>query len=325
MATEPRQDRSPSRNASSHWSFSIGHVAGIDVRVHLSFFLIVALFAVASTQPGGEGLVAGLGWLVVLFACVVVHELAHCVVGRSRGAQVHEIVLLPIGGVSRMERMPELPDDELAMAIAGPAASVALGVAAGMVALALGVPLLPVSFVTGSFVVRLFWVNLVIAGFNLLPAFPLDGGRVLRALLARRCSEARATHLAAVTGRSFGLALVAVGLVVNLWFAILGAFVYFGAQLEEAATIQHLRLRGLHVRDLMLDDPVVVAPFAAVGAAAAGTPVVGPDDEIEDDLLVIAAAPRHAVAVVDHMQVVGVLRLEDVQRWVHAGDGGDGS
>src|SRR5438552_1343239 len=118
-------------------SFSIGHVAGIDIRVHLTFFLLVALFAFGSSGPGGPGVVGGLIWLVIIFACVVVHELAHSLVARHRGASVREIVLLPIGGVSKLENLPESAPDELAIAIVGPAASLGLAAGAAIVAVAL--------------------------------------------------------------------------------------------------------------------------------------------------------------------------------------------
>ena len=107
-------------------SFPIGRIAGIQIRVHVTFFLLVPLFALAGTQPGGPGAVGAIAWLVVIFACVVVHELAHCLVGRPRGLVVHEIELLPIGGVSKLENLPEDPHDELAMAIAGPLASIGI-------------------------------------------------------------------------------------------------------------------------------------------------------------------------------------------------------
>jgi Zn-dependent protease len=249
--------------ASRASSFSIGHVAGIDIRVHLTFFLLVALFAMGSSRAGGPGVVGDLLWLAIIFACIVVHELAHSLVAQSRGALVREIVLLPIGGVSRLENLPESPPDELAIAIVGPAASVALAGAAALVAVGFRQPLLPIDLYGGPLLARLVWFNLIIAGFNLLPAFPLDGGRVFRALLERRYDLERATRVAARVGRALAMTLVAVGLWVNLWFVIIGVFVYFGASAEEAATIVHVRLRGSRIADVMLLDPVVVDPAAS--------------------------------------------------------------
>jgi Zn-dependent protease len=254
-------DRATTRRAAS---FSIGHVAGIDIRVHLTFFLLVGLFVLGSSRPGGLGIVGGLVWLALVFGCIVVHELAHSVVARRRGALVREIVLLPIGGVSRLENLPESPPDELAIAIVGPAASVALAGAAALVAAGLRQPLLPVDLYGGPLLARLLWFNLIIAGFNLLPAFPLDGGRVFRALLERRYDLERATHLAARVGRALAVALVGLGMLVNFWFVIIGVFVYFGASAEEAATLVHVRLHGARIADVMLLEPVIVEPTTDV-------------------------------------------------------------
>ena len=124
-------------------------------------------------------------------------------------------------------------------------------------------PLLPIVIFGGSLLVGLFWFNLIIAAFNLLPAFPLDGGRVLRALLERRYDLERATRLAARMGRGIGLVLILVGVFFDLWLSIIGVFVYFGASTEEAATIIHVRLGGRRVADAMLLEPVTVSPTAS--------------------------------------------------------------
>ncbi|MEX1007794.1 MAG: site-2 protease family protein [Acidimicrobiia bacterium] len=256
--------RQPPRSGHRLWSFGIGRISGIEIRVHYTFFLLVALFALAGSAPEGPGVAASLAWLALIFSCVVVHELAHCFVGRSRGAVVHEIVLLPIGGVSRLEHLPETPSDELAMAIAGPAASVGLAALAGIAAVLARDAFLPIDLFGGSFLVGLFWFNLIIAAFNLLPAFPLDGGRVFRALLERRYDLEHATHVAARIGRGVAIALIVGGVFFDLWLTIIGVFVYFGASAEEAATIVHVRLSGHRVADAMLLDPVIVDPTMSV-------------------------------------------------------------
>ena len=348
------------------WSFPIGRIAGIQIRVHASFFLLVALFVLAGNAPQGPGIAASVVWLVVIFGCVVFHELAHCLVGRRRGLVVHEIDLLPIGGVSRLETFPETPGDEFALAIAGPAASTALGVAAAVVAVALSQSLYPIDLVAGPFLARLAWLNLLLAAFNMIPAFPLDGGRVFRSILERHYDLARSTRIAGRTGRWFAFLLIAVGIVWNPWLAIIGVFIYLGASAEEAATLAHLHLAGHPVRDAMLVMPTTID--ATVGAAelrrlvrrnGQGTfPVVrggrylgvidvasieratvgvcagdladrtavtlGPDDDLEGDLPALATAPAHAVPVLDGGRVVGLLRLDEVNRLV-AGNGPAGS
>ena len=247
------------------WPFPLARIAGIQIRVHVTFFLLVVLFVVAGAAPKGPGVITSLAWLVTIFACVVFHELAHCLVGRRHGLVVHEIDLLPIGGVSRLETFPATPRDEFALAIAGPAASVALGVAAAAAAVAASVSLYPVDLVSGPFLARLAWLNLVLAAFNMIPAFPLDGGRVFRSLLERRFDLERATHIASTAGRWFAFVLIAVGMLTNVLLAIIGVFVYLGANAEETATLAHVRLAGRRVRDVMLVPPTTVD--AAVSAA----------------------------------------------------------
>ena len=349
--TAPAPDR--------RWSFPVARVAGIQIRVHATFFLLVPLFVFAGAAPGGAGTVNSLVWLVAIFACVVFHELAHCIVGRHRRLVVHEIDLLPIGGVSRLETFPETPRDEFAMAIAGPAASVALGISAAAAALAMSVVLYPVDLVRGPFLARLAWLNMI-------PAFPLDGGRVFRSLLQPRVGMERATRIAGATGRWFAFLLVAVGMVANLWLAIIGVFVYLGASTEESASLAHLRLTGHRVRDVMLAPPTTidasasadelrqlvrrntqgVFPVTSAGRyvgvvdvaaierapddaragdlADSSSPTVAPDDDLEGDLSTLNGARAHAVAVTERGQIVGLLRLTEVGRLVEA-PGADGS
>jgi Zn-dependent protease len=282
----------------------VGRVLGIDVRVHATFLLIVPLFALAGSAGDGPGPLGGVAWLAAIFACVLVHELSHCVVGRRRGAVVHEIVLLPIGGISKLERLPQTAGDELAMAIAGPLASIALGVVAMGLAVLTGASLWPIEILTGPVLAGLAWFNLIVGAFNLLPAFPLDGGRVLRAALERHRDLEAATHTAARLGRALALTLMLAGALFDLWLLIIGIFVYFGAATEEAATRLHVRLEGLTVRDVMRQD-VVAAP---VGAG-----IVTPAMPLEPDALrVVVRAPDHVVPVVDAGVVVGSLHLHDI-------------
>lgn len=239
-------------------SFSIGRLHGIDVRVHLTFFLLVGLFVIGSTGRDGQGPVAAVVWLGLIFSCVLVHELAHSVVAQGRGVGVHEIMLLPIGGVSRMESLPETPRDEFAISIVGPVASVGLAALAGMFALVFNHSLVPVDLADGALLHRLFWFNLAIAVFNMIPAFPLDGGRVFRALLERRYDLEGATRIAARVGRALAITLIAISPFVNLWLLVIGVFVYMGGTAEEQAVIVHQRLRGLRVQDVMVLNPVTI-------------------------------------------------------------------
>ncbi|HEY8546574.1 MAG TPA: site-2 protease family protein [Acidimicrobiales bacterium] len=221
-------------------SLRIATVAGIDIRVHASFLLLVAFVVATAAPPGGPTIAEHLTWLVLLFAAVTVHELAHSLVARRYGSPVEAIDLLPVGGVSRLGRLPDDPGQQARVALAGPLASVVLAVVLGAGAVAAGLPLSPADLLAAPLPVRLAWVNLLLAGFNLLPAFPLDGGRLLRAVLARRMDGDRATAVAARIGRRLALGMIVGGVLANLWIAVLGVFVLAGSQAEEASTIARL-------------------------------------------------------------------------------------
>ena len=252
------------RDRAHRWSVPIGRVAGIPLRVHVTFVLLLLLFV----GPGQTvvGYLTSVVWLAGIFACVVVHELAHSLLARRRGVTVGSIVLLPIGGVSELERLPDNPRDELHIAVVGPLASFALAGLAGGAALLAGQALWPVGMSSG-WLTDLFWFNLIVGAFNLVPAFPLDGGRVLRALLQRRYDLEGATRRAAMIGRVLGGVLVLLGFF-DLWLAFVGLFVFVAASAEEAGTVAHARLKGLRVRDAMIEDPVTVDPTLS-GAWAA--------------------------------------------------------
>jgi Zn-dependent protease len=257
-------------------SIRIGRIKGVPIRVHWSFPLLLLLVLVPSS--GGESaaaVVAGLAWIAVLFACIVVHELSHCFVARHRGFRVRDIVLLPIGGASEIEGLPGPPADELAIAVAGPLASVALAAAFALVGLALGARLWPPALFAGSLSTRLMWANLLLAGFNLVPAIPMDGGRVLRALLARSHSDLRATVLAVRVGRVVGLVMVLVGLRYDPWLSVIGVFVLLGGSGEARAAAVRTATGGLKVADVMVYDPTTLEvsfPLAVVAPFLEATP-----------------------------------------------------
>jgi stage IV sporulation protein FB len=225
--------------------------------VHVTFLALVGLVALTAGDAG-ESPAEAVGWLMVLFACVLAHELAHALVAQVNGIVVKEIDLLPIGGVSRLERIPDDWRAESAIAAAGPITSLAIAVLAFLCASAVGQPLLPAGIWDGALLARLGWVNVMLAGFNLLPAFPLDGGRVLRALLERRHSRVEATRRAARISRSIAFTMIGVGLLVDAWLIVIGLFVVFAGRAEEMAVLVHAALAPLRAHSLAVPCPVLL-------------------------------------------------------------------
>ena len=222
------------------WSWRIGRIAGIDVRMHVTFLLLVAWVA-AQDYLVHRDLAEALGGVIfvcLLFGIVVLHELGHAATARRFGVRTREIMLLPIGGVARLERMPTEPSQELLVALAGPAVNVVLA-AAIYLCLAVRQGLAPIGDavrVGGGLLDQLFWVNVSLAAFNLIPAFPMDGGRVLRALLAMRLGYVRATQVAASIGQAMAMLFVVLGFVFNPFLVFIGLFVWLGAAQEAANT-----------------------------------------------------------------------------------------
>jgi Zn-dependent protease len=225
-------------------SIPLGRVAGIRLQVHWSFLVLLAFVVLVEWGAGPGAVLAGLAWIGVLFACVVLHEIAHCVVARRRGGGVLGILLLPIGGMSRMDRLPSAPADEAAIAVAGPATSVAIGALSLAVGAAIGSSMWPPTLFAGSPWARLGWLNLLLGAFNLLPALPMDGGRVLRAVLARHRTKLEATRIASTVARVLAVAMVAVGFFWDFWLILIGVFVYLGAAGEEAQAEDEKRRRN---------------------------------------------------------------------------------
>jgi Zn-dependent protease len=214
-------------------SLRIARLLGVDVYIHWTFLFILLLVFAIDQGGGGSALLGGLEWIVAIFGSVLVHELAHCVVAQHDGVVVDDILLLPIGGVSEMRSIPKIPKEELAIAVVGPLTSLALAVVFAVLAVATGARIWPPTLLAGSWLARLAWLNLLLGLFNLLPALPMDGGRVLRAGLAMHEDRRTATVQAAKVARVLAYAMIAVGLVWDFWFIFIGVFVLLGAGAEE--------------------------------------------------------------------------------------------
>jgi len=257
-------------------SLRIGSIKGVPIRLHWSFPLLVVLALVPTgSRFNATSFLESCAWIAALFVCIVVHELSHCFVARRRGFAVRDIVLLPIGGASEISGMPGAPSDELAIAVAGPLASIALALAFALVGVAASVHLWPPTLFAGAVVSRLMWANLLLAGFNLVPALPMDGGRVLRALLARRRTDLEATLIAVRIGQLTGLAMVLGGIRFDLWLSVIGLFVLVGAEGEKRAAAVRTATGGLKVADVMVPDPTTLEvsfPLSAVAPFLQATP-----------------------------------------------------
>ncbi len=271
-------------------------VRGIEVKMHITFPLILVWAAVQFGYLNTEGFVlsgAAFGVVVILllFICVVIHELAHSLVAVRMGFPVRDIVLLPLGGVAQMERMPERPAQEFLMAIAGPLSNFVIAVLLTVVGLALEMgagrdlwQLLidPIQLGWRGIIPYLIVTNLGLAVFNLIPAFPMDGGRVLRALLATVMSHARATTLAVRVGQGLAWMLGLTGLLTsNFMWVLIAIFVYSGAAQEGQMVHVKNALQGLRVRQafsrralaLYPDDPVSRAADLTLESFQADFPV----------------------------------------------------
>jgi Zn-dependent protease/CBS domain-containing protein len=245
-------------------SFKIGRFSGIDVRVHWTFLLLLAFFAFLGYRTSGSlaGALTPTATIVALFVCVVLHEFGHSLVAQRLGLVVRSITLLPIGGVSNLETLPEKPSDEVKITLAGPLVNVVLAPIFFGVGLLLGAePRVPTDLFTGigsigQFFFYLGYLNVVLAVFNLIPAFPLDGGRVLRGALATRLGALRATEISSRVGQLFALAFFLIGLFGgNFVLALIGVFVFFGANGEAQMVKQRELTSGLSVSDVMGTKP----------------------------------------------------------------------
>jgi Zn-dependent protease/predicted transcriptional regulator len=237
------------------WTITIGRVAGTEIKVHLTFFILVAFWAMAGYQQGGSsGAVVAALSLLALFACVVLHEFGHILMAKRFGVRTPDVILLPIGGVARLQRIPDEPKQELLIALAGPAVTLAIVVVLYVLLTASGSsPQLWGLRPDGPFLETLMQVNLYLLLFNLFPAFPMDGGRVLRALLASRLGIVAGTRIAARLGQISAVIAGFYALTAGRGLLVLVAlFVFLGAGAEAAAVETRAAGAGLNAAKMMV-------------------------------------------------------------------------
>lgn len=302
------------------WSFRIARVLGIDVKLHLTFLLLPLLFgfsAYAGPDGGWWAALTAFGPLLLLFGCVLLHEFGHALAARHFGIQTVDITLLPIGGIARLERMPEEPAQELIVALAGPLVNVVIILGLGAV---LGVDSLRWAFFsrlrdnTEELTLPLFLlaVNVKLLLFNLIPAFPMDGGRVLRALLTTRLGYARATRIAAAVGQVFAVLFALAGLGVLLpnvlgsnWVLVFIAYFLYTAGAREAGAAQ--------MRSFTRDVPLAEATLTEFRTLPLGA-------TLGDAMRLLVHTTQHDLPVMDSAgKVAGVLTRKDILDSLNAG------
>jgi Zn-dependent protease len=237
------------------WAWKLGKIAGIDTYVHATFLLLVGWAAWASYAGAGSAIavVLGLTFLFAVFGSVLLHELGHALMARRYGIDTRKIILSPIGGLAQLEGMPSNPRQELAVALAGPAVNFVLAAILWIIPIMIGG--LPTA-ATFGLLEGLMWANLTLGLFNLVPAFPMDGGRALRAFLATRMSNHTATEVAVGIGKVVAIAMGVVGLFVSWVLVAIAVFVWFAAQSELRAAREERAWELLHENDAWLDgDP----------------------------------------------------------------------
>jgi Zn-dependent protease len=281
------------------WQFKLGRFAGIDVFIHTTFLLLIGWVGYTHWLEHRDWfeVLKGVGFILALFLCVILHEYGHALTARKYGVKTRDITIYPIGGVARLERMPEKPIEELWVALMGPAVNVVI--AAILFALLFLtsnlVPLNQLTVASGSFLERVMLINIILVLFNLLPAFPMDGGRVLRAVLAMNMDYVRATQIAANIGQGFAFLLGFIGLFGNPFLLFIAFFVWIGASQEASMVQMKNAISGIPVGRAMLTDYQFLSPR----------------DSLSRMSQLILAGSQHDFPVIDQDRVVGVITRDD--------------
>lgn len=290
------------------WSIRIGNLFGIPLFVHVTFLVFLGWVGWMSWRDGhgAAAAVENVLFICTLFACVVLHELGHALTARRYGIPTRDITLLPIGGVTRLDRMPDDPKQELWVALAGPAVNVVIAavllLVTGITAIFSGLGDVHNLF-TGTFLARVATINIYLVLFNMLPAFPMDGGRVLRALLASRLEYTRATHIAATVGQLMALVFGLIGLIgisgivsPNPLLVFIALFVWIGAAQESGMVQMKHSLSGIPVSRAMVTEFHTLRP----------------DSTLANAVELTLKGTQRDFPVLDGERVVGVLRQNDM-------------
>lgn len=289
-------------------SLNLGRIAGIRVEVHWTFLLLIGWIVLVGLSRGSatSTILWNITFILLLFVCVVMHEFGHALTAKRYNIPTKKITLLPIGGVASFEEMPEDPKQELLVALAGPAVNIVIAL--------LLIPFIPIEYYfgqdpetlqetmsavgPGNLLFYLFVANVMLVAFNLLPAFPMDGGRVLRALLTMRMDRVRATQIAALLGQTLAFLFFLVGLIYNPFLILIALFVYFGAQGENVMVQQLMLLQNHQVKEAMMTNITVLDP----------------EDYIENVIEVILSGTERDFIVTEDKAVKGVIYQSDLMQ-----------
>lgn len=297
-------------------ALTIGKIAGVRVQVHWTFVLLILWIIFAGIWAGTS--TAGILWsnlfVIVLFGCVVLHELGHALTAKRFSIPTNEITLLPIGGVASLEDIPEEPREELLITLAGPLVNILIAFLLYLI--------IPFDFLqeldeeqiqqffseisARNFLFLLFYANVILAVFNFIPAFPMDGGRILRALLSMRINRVKATQIAANLGQLVAIIFFFFGLLYNPFLALIGVFIFFGAFGENVMVQQLTLLRGYKVKDAMMTDITVLDPSdsleSVIELILSGT---------ERDFIVTNSDSNNPVGIVYSQNIIKAMKGKD--------------
>jgi Zn-dependent protease/CBS domain-containing protein len=299
-----------------NWSIPAGRIFGVELRVHLTFFfLLIFVWLTEATAHGSANAGRGLALVGIIFGSVVLHELGHALVSMRAGIPAKAIILLPIGGVTLLDetQRPIEPGmltwkRDIRIAVAGPVVNILIAVIAGALLLAVApqVHLWTKPYVySGNLPRSLVWSNLGLALFNLLPAYPMDGGRVLRAVFSRRMDSVRATRRAVSIGRVFATLFMLVGMIEPAYVSLtmVGFFLFVAAQLEERSAVFQTVLETVRLEDIMLTDFATLSPADTLEDALEKAV-----HSLQDDFPVIRGSDM--VGVISKQKILAALRAE---------------
>ena len=298
------------------WSVSAGRILGIEIRIHVTFlFLLIFVWMTDPASHAPISAVRGLGLVAVILVCVILHELGHAAVAVRSGWPPKSIILLPIGGITMLDESKALESGspvplrlkrDVRIAIAGPLVNLAAALLSGSILLAVApeIHLWMKPWVHSNHLLRSFvWVNVCLALINLLPAYPTDGGRVLRAWFSRSMDPVHATRRAIAIGQTLSTLLMLLGMIANLWFTLIGIFLFFGAQLEERSAIFQSVLEKVRLEDIMLTEFATLSPADTLEDALDKAV-----HSLQDDFPVVRGSDM--VGVISRQKILDVLRAE---------------